>query len=138
MCVSTSVLQITFSRYHIYMLIYDMCFFLSDLFYSVWQAKEDVVHTKRNKTESFLETWMDLFPSLRCFVAVCLEFFVYSGYYFLRQMLFKYVITFLACVFTLLVVSFDIQDFYKSSFFCLFLVHVFFVISKKSLTNTKS
>ena len=137
-CVSISVLQITFSRFHIYMLIYDICFFLSDLFYSAWQDKEDVVHIKKNKMESFVETWMDVCLFYTVLLLIWSSLYIpdiQSG-----QMLFKYFITFLACVFTLLVMSFDIQGFYKSSFlFCFVLgTCVFCVISKKSLPNTKS
>ena len=96
-----------------------------------------MVHIKKNKTESFVETWMDVCP----FYAVLL--LIWSSLYIpdIRsgQMLFKYFITFLACVFTLLVVSFDIQGFYKYSFFLFVLgTCVFCVISKKSLPNTKS
>ena len=60
-CVSVSALQmgssVHFSRFHIYVLIHDICFSLSGLYYSVWQSLGpwlikshvgDIIHWKRS------------------------------------------------------------------------------------------
>ena len=42
-----------FSRYHIYALIYDICFSLSDLFHSVWQSLDPSTSLQMTQLHSF-------------------------------------------------------------------------------------
>ena len=57
-CVSISSLQtgssLPFSRFHIYVLIYDACCSLSDLFHSVWQSLDASTSLQITQFRSFL------------------------------------------------------------------------------------
>ena len=63
-CVSISALQtdssVHFSRFHIYALIYDTCFSLSDLLHSVWQSLHPSTSQQMTQFRSFL--WLSNIP----------------------------------------------------------------------------
>ena len=67
-CVSISALQtsssIPFSRFHIYALIYDICFSLSDLLHSVWQSLDASTSLQMTQFRSFL--WLSNIPLYIC------------------------------------------------------------------------
>ena len=49
-----------FSRFHIYALIYDICFYFSDLLYSVWQTLSSSTSLKMTQFHSF--SWLSNIP----------------------------------------------------------------------------
>ena len=53
-----------FSRFHIYTLIYDICFSLSDLLHSVWQSLDPSTCLQMTQFRSFL--WLSDIPSYIC------------------------------------------------------------------------
>ena len=53
-----------FSRFHIYVLIYDICFSLSDLFHSVWQSLDPSMTLQMTQFRSFL--WLSNIPLYVC------------------------------------------------------------------------
>ena len=53
-----------FSRFHIYSLIYDICFSLSDLLHSVWQSLDPSTYLQMTKFCSFL--WLSNIPLHIC------------------------------------------------------------------------
>ena len=53
-----------FSRFHIYVLIYDICFSLSDLFHSVWQSLDPSTSLQITQFRSFL--WQSNIPLYIC------------------------------------------------------------------------
>ena len=67
-CVSISVLQtgssVPFSRFHIYAIIYDICFSLSDLLHSVWQSLDASTSLQMTQFCSFL--WLSNIPLYIC------------------------------------------------------------------------
>ena len=67
-CVSISALQtsssVPFSRFHIYALIYDICFSLSDLLHSVWQSLDASTSLQMTQFRSFL--WLSNIPLYIC------------------------------------------------------------------------
>ena len=67
-CVSISALQtgssVSFSRFHIYALIYDICFSLSDLLHSVWQSVDPSTSQQMTQFHSFL--WLSNIPLYMC------------------------------------------------------------------------
>ena len=67
-CVSISALQtsssVPFSRFHIYVLIYDICFSLSDLLDSVWQSLDPSASQQMTQFRSFL--WLSNIPLYIC------------------------------------------------------------------------
>ena len=67
-CVSISALQtsssVPFSRFHIYALIHDICFSLSDLLHSVWQSLDASMSLQMTQFRSFL--WLSNIPLYIC------------------------------------------------------------------------
>ena len=67
-CVSISALQtgssVPYSRFHIYALIYDICFSLSDLLHSVWQSLGSSTSLQMTQFHSFL--WLSNIPLYIC------------------------------------------------------------------------
>ena len=67
-CVSISALQtgssVPFSRFHISVLIYDICFSLSDLLQSVWQSLDSSMSLQMTQFRSFL--WLSNIPLYIC------------------------------------------------------------------------
>ena len=67
-CVSISALQtgssVPFSRFHIYVLVYDICFSLSDLLHSVWQSLDASTSLQMTQFRSFL--WLSNIPFYTC------------------------------------------------------------------------
>ena len=53
-----------FSRFHIYALIYDVCFALSDLLHSVWQSLDPSTSLQMTQFHSFL--WLSNIPLYIC------------------------------------------------------------------------
>ena len=53
-----------FSRFHIYVLIYDICFSLSDLLHSVWQSLDPTNSLQMTQFHSFL--WLSNIPLYIC------------------------------------------------------------------------
>ena len=53
-----------FSRFHIYALIYDICFSLSDLLHSVWQSLDPSTPLQMTQFHSFL--WLSTIPLYIC------------------------------------------------------------------------
>ena len=53
-----------FSRFHIYALIYDICFSLSDLLHSVWQSLDPSTSLQITQIRSFL--WLSNIPLYIC------------------------------------------------------------------------
>ena len=53
-----------FSRFHIYALIYDTCFSLSDLLHSVWQSLDPSTSLQMTQFRSFL--WLSNIPLYIC------------------------------------------------------------------------
>ena len=53
-----------FSRFHIYVLIYDICFSLSDLLHSVWQSLGPSTSLQMTQFRSFL--WLSNIPLYIC------------------------------------------------------------------------
>ena len=56
--------QYYFSRFHIYALIYDICFSLSDLLHSVWHSLDSSTSLQMTQFRSFL--WLSNIPSYIC------------------------------------------------------------------------
>ena len=67
-CISTSACKPVhlyhFSRFHIYALIYDICFSLSDLLHSVWQTLCPYTSLQMTQFHSFL--WLSYIPLYIC------------------------------------------------------------------------
>ena len=61
---STPVHLYHFSRFHIYALIYDICFSLSDLLHSVWQSRDPTTSLQMTQFSSFL--WLSNIPLYIC------------------------------------------------------------------------
>ena len=63
-----------FSRFHIYVLIYDICFSLSDLLHSVWQSLVPSMSQQMTQFHSFL--WLSNIPLCICTtssLSICLS-----------------------------------------------------------------
>ena len=63
-----------FSRFHVYALIYDTCFSLSDLFHSVWQTLGPSTSLQMTQFHSFL--WLSNIPLYICTtssLSICLS-----------------------------------------------------------------
>ena len=56
-----------FSRFHIYALIYDICFSLSDLLHSVWQSQGPSTFLQMTQFRSFL--WLNNIPLYICTIS---------------------------------------------------------------------
>ena len=56
-----------FSRFHIYALIYDICFSLSDILHSVWQSLGPSMSLQMTQFDSFL--WLSNIPLYICTIS---------------------------------------------------------------------
>ena len=65
-----------FSRFHIYVLIYDICFSLSDLLHSVWQSLDPSTSLQMTQFHSFL--WLSNIP-LYIRTTTSLSIFLFPG-----------------------------------------------------------
>ena len=78
-CVSISALQagssVPLSRFHIYALIYNICFSLSDLLHSVWQSLDASTSLQMTQFRSFL--WLS--KSHKAIVYMYHNFFIHSS-----------------------------------------------------------
>ena len=74
-----------FSRFHIYALIYDICFSLSDLLHSIWQSLDPSTSLQTTQFRSFL--WLCNIPLYICttsFLSIHLLYPLVHLYYFSR------------------------------------------------------
>ena len=84
-----------FSRFHVYALIYDICFSLSDLLHSVWQSLGPSTSLQTTQFCSLLCLCPFLNWVIYLFIVELQEFLIYSGYNSLiRYMICKYFLPF--------------------------------------------
>ena len=85
-CVSISALQtsssVPFSTFHIYALIYGICFSLSDLLHSVWQSLDASTYLQLTQFHSFL--WLSNIPLYICTKTMYQNFFIHSSWWAFR------------------------------------------------------